>query len=245
MAFEWQKRTLIVAGLLLGTGLCAWAVVAPRHPAAAQLAAASVPVAASQASGSLRCDLSPIVGRARSDDGQLALQAHPTGATAAEVAAQLLAGKEAVASGHQRDAEAAFLNACHSAEAVPGHDAVLVADADYQLARLYANLAITGGPHAGEMRQRAEQLYGASLQAYRTRYGAAHEKTRFAAQGLASLEQKMDGSGKGGTATSPVAQHRGPHPRETMAAVPLAHRLHRHPPVPAATDADADAENGQ
>jgi hypothetical protein len=237
MAIGWQKGTLFAGGLLLGVGLGAWAVVGPLHAVHGpvpvpqpQADAAAVPVADLKvAAGPLRCDLDPIVPKAGADDGRKALQPHPGGATAAEVSAQLLAGKEAAASGHHRDAEVAFLNACHSAQVVPSHDDALVADADYQLARLYGNLAITGGPHAGELRQRAQELYGATLSTYRTRYGDDNEKTRFAAHGLAMLEQKFqDGGTTKVVATAPA------HDKPEAAAAPAPKREAHAAPKPRA-----------
>lgn len=241
MAMGWQKGILFAGGVLLGVGLGAWAVVGPLHavhgPVTARhadAAAAAEPVAALDApAGPLRCDLSPIVPKAGSGDGQQSLQSHPGGASASEVSDELLAGKEAAASGRHRDAEIAFLNACRSAQVVPGHDGTQVADADYQLARLYAKLAVAGGPQAREFRDRAVQLYGATLNAYRTRYGVGGEKTRFAAEGLQRLESSF---GSGGTTTqvaaaapaqpAPQAAEQAaaatPKPRETLAAVPLA-----------------------
>lgn len=248
MAMRWQKGVLFAAGLLLGCGLGAWAVVGPLHavhgpvPSPADAGAAAEPVAAVEATaGPPRCDLGPVVAKAGAGDGQQALQSHPAGASASEVAAQLLAGKEAAASGRVRDAEVTFLNACHSAQVVPGHDVALVADADYQLARLYANLAITGGPRAAELRRRAEQLYGASLATYRTRYGESHEKTRFATEGLARLEKKFESGGTTEVAeagakpdaaaathvNAPTTRAPLPRPRETAAAIPLAQRTQR------------------
>lgn len=174
------------------------------------------------------CAYAPAVRKAASDDGQETLQSHPAGATPSEVAAMLLTGKEAVASGRQRDAEIDFLNACRNAEVVPVTDGVSLADAMYQLARLYGNLVLAGAPDRPELRRRAEELYTASLQEYRSHYGERHEKTRFAREGLAAVEQ---------AGSTPVTKHAASRAHATTVAAPAPHPPHAeahaqaHPPT--------------
>ena len=82
--------------------------------------------------------------------------------------------------------------ACRVASERKGADSAESADAKYQLGWLYGRLVLDGSalaPKQAELRRRAEQLSGQSLRFYQARYGPSHEKTRFAAQGLASLSQ--------------------------------------------------------
>jgi hypothetical protein len=188
---------------------------------------------------------------ARGDgDGQQTLQSNPKGASASEVAALILSGKEAAAAGHMRDAEVAFLNACRNAEVVQGGDGVSLADAMYQLGRHYSNVAMAGAANKQELLQRAERLYSASLQAYQGRYGASHEKTKFAQQGLAAVQSARGGRSTPATAaaTATAKAPAAPLParpvqaRRTVKPVPPAPAVVKAPPevqvapvVPAAT----------
>lgn len=200
----------------------AQAVSAPAEPVRA---AALTAVPASAVEPTFRsCAYAPVVRKAAPDDGQETLQSHPAGAAPSEVAAMLLTGKEAFASGRQRDAEIDFLNACRNAEVVPVTDGVSLADAMYQLARLYGNLVIAGAPNRPELRRRAEELYTASLQEYRSHYGERAEKTRFAREGLAAVEQ---------AGATPVAPHGAARPHATTVAAPASHPAHATPHVAA------------
>jgi hypothetical protein len=141
------------------------------------------------------CDLAPVLPAAGDGDGREILQGKPQGATPDEVASRILSGKEAAAAGRQRDAEVDFLDACRNAATMRDGDPIPLADAMYQLGRHYANVAALGGA-AGkqkELFQRAERLYSASLEAYRARYGDDHEKTRFAREGLITVQQATGG----------------------------------------------------
>ncbi|MDB5957012.1 hypothetical protein [Ramlibacter sp.] len=162
-------------------------------PAPAQVMAAVTPgVPATVAAQS--CDDTAIVPPGRGD-GQQSLQPAPSVASASEVAALLLTGKEAAASGHMRDAEIVFLNACRDARVVPGKEAaVTLADAMYQLGRHYATVAQANTFRRGELLARSQRLYQAALQAYELRYGAKGEKTRFAQQGLATVARLAGGA---------------------------------------------------
>ena len=125
------------------------------------------------------------------EDGQFALQADLSSMTAGNIASFIVLGKEAAAAGRPRDAEVAFLMACRVADRLKGGDSVESANAKYQLGWLYARLALEGsaGARRTELRTRAERLYADSLHTYQVRHGPAHEKTRFAAEGLAALQQ--------------------------------------------------------
>src|SRR5690606_22748009 len=113
-------------------------------------------------------------------------------ASAGTISALLLSGKEAAAAGKARDAEAAFLMACRSAEGLTG-DPVPLADAQYQLGRHYAQLAsLPDAARRDELLRRAEGLHASSLEAFRRHRGAGHEKTRFAAEGLERVRALKD-----------------------------------------------------
>lgn len=158
------------------------------------------------------CELSPILPSAGDGDGRESLQARPGTGTADEVASLILSGKEAAAAGRQRDAEIDFLNACRNAAALPDADPIPLADAMYQLARHYANVGAFGAPKAGDLYQRSERLYSASLEAFRARYGAEHEKTRFAQEGLTTVQHATGGKAPAAIAKAPPAPVPAPAP---------------------------------
>ena len=141
------------------------------------------------------CDLVPVLPAAGNGDGHETLPAKPQEAAPDAVASRILSGKEAAAAGRQRDAEVDFLSACRSAVALRDGDPVPLADAMYQLGRHYANVAALGlaKGQQTELFRRAERLYSASLEAYRARYGDEHEKTRFAREGLITVQQATGG----------------------------------------------------
>lgn len=151
------------------------------------------------------CELAPILPGAGDGDGRAVLQSKPGAGTADEVASLILSGKEAAAAGRQRDAEVDFLNACRNAAALPDADPIPLADAMYQLGRHYANVGAFGSPKAKELYQRSERLYSASLEAFRARYGAEHEKTRFAQEGLTTVQHATGGKAPTAIAKAPPA----------------------------------------
>jgi hypothetical protein len=213
MAGKWQMGALFLAGLVLGGAVGAWIghtfdasspVVVPAPAAAAAAPALAAPVTPVRVAAPERvsavpivltgphaCAYAPVVERAGHDDGQELLQPPTADATAAQAAALLLTGKEAAAAGRQRDAEIDFLNACHVAEIAAGAQGLPVAEAQYQLARHYGNLLLAGAANRAELRRRAEELYTGSFQLFRAIYGERGEKTRFAREGLAAVEQAM------------------------------------------------------
>lgn len=166
---------------------------AASSPVADQLKPVAAPQGATLASVQRApCPLQPAVAVASKKDGQFVLQTDLSGVTAGTIASFIVVGKEAAASGRPRDAEVAFLMACRVADRLLGMDAVESANAKYQLGWLYARLALEGGDGGAsrtELRRRAERLYAESLRTYQARYGPAHEKTRFAAEGLAALRR--------------------------------------------------------
>jgi len=236
MAVKWQKATLFAVGWTVVAAGVAGLVAcndgagaggpdpgrALGGPAATSASApASAAASTALVAAGTECGVSPLLPRKGAEDGQLSLQARPSAATAAEVASLILSGKEAAASGRDRDAEVAFLNACRNA-ALLVSEPVPAADAMYQLARHYANLAAFGAQPARELYARAERFYSASLLTFSARYGGAHEKTRFATEGLKTVQQATGGNG-------PVAVARMEPPRPA------------DPPAPAAQPAPAPA----
>jgi len=202
MALNWQKGVLFVGGVALGASAAVLGVMGwddehdaegaqPARSMGAPAAAASAPSATALAD---ECDLKPILPRKADDDGRVALQARPAAGSEGEVATLILDGKEAAAANRQRDAEILFLNACRNAARVQG-DPLPLANAMYQLGRHYANVAAFGGQPAKELFGRAERLYSASYLAYQAKLGPEHEKTRFAEEGLKTVQQVTGRSG--------------------------------------------------
>ncbi|ABM40137.1 hypothetical protein Pnap_4726 (plasmid) [Polaromonas naphthalenivorans CJ2] len=152
------------------------------------------------------CPLQPAAAATGRKDGKFSLQADLSGMTAKNIASFIVLGKEAAAAGRPRDAEVAFLMSCRVADKLKGMDSVESADAKYQLGWLYAGLALEDGSaraSRAELRRRAQRLYADSLRTYLARYGQAHEKSRFAAEGLKALGQPVRSAQEG---TSPPSQ---------------------------------------
>ncbi len=153
-------------------------------------------------------------------DGQYALRSELSSNSERDIAGFILIGKEAAASGRPRDAEVAFLMSCRLADTFKGPSSAESSDARYQLARHYGQLALHGNtkvkPNRGELLKRAQALYMDSLTAYRARYGEAHEKSRFAAQGLASVQSALAQT----TAPIPTAKSATPPPPTSVARAP-------------------------
>ncbi|HEX7890814.1 MAG TPA: hypothetical protein VF522_15750 [Ramlibacter sp.] len=192
MAFNWARGGLFVGGILVGVVLAGALFTQGREErgrtAAAPPAAALQPTAAGQ-SRRIDCSFAPIVTPAGKEDGLLPLDKDLQGNSPGAVATLILSGKEAAAAGKPRDAETAFLMACRSGEDVK-NDPIPLADAQYQLGRHYAQVAAPpDAPKRDELLKRAEALYASSLQVYLKQRGAAHEKTRFAQEGLDALQR--------------------------------------------------------
>jgi hypothetical protein len=141
------------------------------------------------------CPSRPLLAAAGGKDGQVTVPASVTGKTGKDIDALLVAGKEAAAAGQARDAEVAYLTSCRVADAFKGTGSIESANARYQLARHYVEVA--GGASAAPMGQRAEILrqaqafYADSLQRFRAQWGDSHEKTRFAAAGLEAARMAL------------------------------------------------------
>lgn len=185
MAMRWRNPGVFFAGLLVG-GAAVWALLGhrPGHEAAPRPAQASAPAAAVRAEATTDCGQALLLAKGRGgDDGAESLVPAPPQSTKGQVSALLVRGKEAAAGGRPCDAEALFINACRSAQAIAGAHEEAVADAMYNLGRLYARQE--GASRA--VRTRARELYAAALQGFHASLGADAEKTRFASEGLAAL----------------------------------------------------------
>ena len=218
MTISLRQGAIFASGILLGAAAAVWVVrgaqegapaapdrrVAsepPPQPAAVALrevpkAPPSAPTVTSalqpQPHPHAACPAQATATAVGDKDGHFVLQTNIDAKTAVDIPSFILAGKEAAAAGRPRDAEVAFLMACRVADALRGADSVEAADSRYQLARHYAALVQGGGAASTtrtELSARAEALYADSVATYRAKYGDQHEKSRFAAEGLASLRQ--------------------------------------------------------
>lgn len=201
MAISRRAAAMVAGGLLSGLA-GAWVLFgtggdAPP-PEAPNLAARTAPERAAPAAATApasvpageACGFDPIVQKGEQGDGELVLERNLDGKGEGEVRALLVAGKEAAAAGRRRDAEVAFLMACRAAAGLEARGMPL-ADARYRLGRHYAMMAgVAAASAREELRGRARALYASSLQAYRAEYGDDHERTRFAAEGLARLQEQ-------------------------------------------------------
>jgi hypothetical protein len=212
---NWRRTGVFVGGLLLGLAgtaalLSQFGEDASRAGKPAPDPTAATPAPVPVAAAAAPCDsYGAIVASAGDGDGQVALNKDVQGSASA-VHNFIVKGKEAAASGHMRDAETTFLMACRSAERLQ-NDPVPLADAQYQLGRHYAQVAgAPGAARRGEMLTRAEALYANALQAYRQHRGAEHEKTRFAGEGLAQVQQLAAAAGLPRVAAAPAAPQPAP-----------------------------------
>ncbi len=242
MKISLQQAAVFAFGLLLGAVAAVWLLRAPylslrsnrlqlgtaALPApgvAPRQSAASAPVPTPKTLAALpppaSCPSQAVTTVAGDKDGRFVLQSSMGSKTATDIPSFILAGKEAAAAGRGRDAEVAFLMSCRVADALRGSDSVESADARYQLGRHYAMLAQEAGPaprtNRMELLRRAETMYSDSLATYQVKYGAGHEKTRFAAEGLASALQIASSS-----AATAKAAPAGPAPAPTPAPAVVA-----------------------
>lgn len=165
----------------------------------------STPPLAQQAT----CNVEPATKAASEQDGRFPVYPSVEGLVAGDIASLIVIGSEAVSTGRPRDAEAAFLMSCRLADKLKGAGTVELADAKYHLGSHYARLAIegnaAGGTDRAELLRRAEPLYLDSLQTFNARHGADHEKSQFAAQGLAAVRQTATQAKKVQPAPGPAA----------------------------------------
>ena len=194
------QGAVFAAGLVLVVVVLfvAWRVVASSSPLKSKAqTAALVPqsplIESNQASA---CPAQPFIGVASQKDGQFPFQSDLAGLTATEIGSFIVIGKESASAGRPRDAETALLMACRLADKLKGTGSVESADAKYQLGWHYAALAHqstfeSAAKARDELLARAQLLYSDSLNTYQARFGEAHEKSRFAAEGLASVRQTL------------------------------------------------------
>jgi hypothetical protein len=118
--------------------------------------------------------------------------------------------------------------ACDAADHLARQDPMADAEARYQLGRHYANAVLAGrSTDRAALLRRADLLYSDSLQAFHAKYGDTHEKTRFAAAGLASVRQSLTSSGSDlqdapviASLTLPAPQRRAPVARAKVSPLP-------------------------
>jgi|GEM_PF-5203977 len=198
MAISRRQLSVFAIGIALGALVVSgiWFWVNRLSPSAADNAksiARPAPTVALAPKAVDPCPAELVAPVASGKDGKFVMQADLSGTAATDPAPFIVVGKEAAAAGRPRDAEVAFLTACRIAGKFKGADSVASADARYQLAWHYEWLAREGSLAAGanrvELLKRADRLYSDSLNTFVTAYGQAHEKSRFAADGLASVRQ--------------------------------------------------------
>jgi hypothetical protein len=196
MSNDWQKVGFFAAGLAIGGVATATLVLGPYSPAASTKTLAK-PVAAQATAVAFRgaeCPMEPAAIITGDKDGRYQMPAELSGYASTEPQVFVAMGNEAATAGRSHDAEIAYLMACRVADKFKGAGSVAAADARYELARYYANLADAAdknAPNCGEILRRAELMYSDSHQLYRASYGADHEKSRQAAQGLAGVQQTL------------------------------------------------------
>ena len=214
MSNDWPRVGFFAAGLAIGGVATATLVLGPYSPGARNKMP-TTPIAAQAAAVSFHgaeCPMEPAAIIAGDKDGRYRMPAELSGYASTEPNVFVAMGNEAAAAGRSHDAEIAYLMACRVADKFKGAGSLAAADARNELARYYAKLADVAdkdAPNCGEILRRTEQMYSDSLQLYRARFGAAHEKSLQAAQGLAGVRQTLMAQA-GIPAASPAAVTVGP-----------------------------------
>jgi hypothetical protein len=235
MVITGRQAILFAAGLMLGAAAGAWVALAMHSPDAPDRAPSNVAAAQTVAAApgpTAICPLQPAATAAGRKDGQFEVKSDLSGNTAADIGAFIVIGKEAAASGRPRDAEVAFLMSCRLADKLKGTGSMEAADARYQLGRHYATVALQpgNGANGNELRRRADSLYSDSLKTYVAKYGPAHEKSRFAADGLASLRAPVEQA----VASNAPAVSNPPRPQSRPRQQPRPGKVEASPAQPAA-----------
>lgn len=200
MVVSRRQGWVFAAGLLVGIATGAGLLLGLQHadPASRVIATAlaqPVPARAAPPVDAASCRFDPLLpADAARQDGRFRMQGHVPRADVSDVPAYLAVASDAAAQGRLRDAELAYIVACRMAGQAAGADAPELADARYQLASLYLRAA--GVPAPGlpfdDVRQRAETLFGESVDVYGMKLGLEDEKTRRAVAGLASIRQAAE-----------------------------------------------------
>ena len=200
MVISKRQLAIFASALMLGTAVAAglWMLTNPsssRLQGNAKTTVSAEPAVAMARELLSACPSQPAAPVATQKDGKFLTQGNLPGIEATDAARFIVVGKEAAAAGRPRDAEVAFLLACRVADKFRGAGSVESADAKYQLAWHYEWLAREGGLAKGadraELLKRANSLYSDSLKAYVAKFGQNHEKSRFAADGLAAVQQTL------------------------------------------------------
>jgi hypothetical protein len=195
MSNDWPKVGFFAAGLAIGGVATATLVLGPYSPAARnRMLASPPPQATAVAFRGAECPMEPATLISGDQDGRYRMPAELSGYASTEPNVFVAMGNEAAAAGRPHDAEIAYLMACRVADKFKGAGSVAAADARYELARYYTQLADgadKNAPNCGEILRRAEEMYSDSHQLYRASYGADHEKSLQAAQGLAGVRQTL------------------------------------------------------
>ncbi|HVE53725.1 MAG TPA: hypothetical protein VNB23_10125 [Ramlibacter sp.] len=156
-------------------------------PAETAQVAAAAPAAAPSTVGS--CPTQAAATVAGGGDGQFELARALAMQPLPDASAFLAVAREALRQGRPRDAETAFIAACHTAERADGAQSTPLADVKSQLGQHYAGLAReTQDDGARDLLvQRASTLFSEGASAYATALGRNASKTRLAEQRLAAL----------------------------------------------------------
>ncbi|WP_186511112.1 lysozyme inhibitor LprI family protein [Caenimonas sedimenti] len=178
-----SRLPLFLGGLALGAAL-ATAVSFALRTGDGDVKAPPEERQAAQLPVAVACPPSAVVPAADAKDGQ----ARFDGAT--DASKSIVSGKEAAASGRDRDAEAAFLAACR-VPVQPGNPkaTLLRADAMYNLARHYASLAEEGASGSQDMLKRAGSMLDYALAVYQSQLGQSDEKVQFALRAIATIRE--------------------------------------------------------
>jgi len=190
MSSEWKQVGFFAAGLAIGSVAVAMIVLGPYSPARPKPQPRPAALATSAAFLAMECPGEPVAIVAGIKDGRYRMPTDLSGYATTDPQVFIVMGNEAAAAGRAHDAEIAFLMACRVADKFKGAGSAASADARYELARHYGNLANASGATAancGELLQRAEAMYADSLQLFRA--APQPEKARLAEQGLTGVRQ--------------------------------------------------------
>lgn len=203
---SWRTTGLVLTAIVAAGSMLLAAYVGAFGPAprsqpppvrsAASAPPAAVPVAAEPAAPAVvaaasTCPAQPIL-QARSDgDGQFLLQAALSAKTPTDPAAFVSVAREAASQGRMRDAEVAWIAACHVAERSSGAQSAPVADMKSHMGQHYVMLAAQERTDAARegLLQRASTLFSESAQAFASALGRNASRTRLAEQRLASVRE--------------------------------------------------------
>jgi hypothetical protein len=183
----------VLAAYLGGIGTPVRKVNVPARSVVAATPAAKpvvVPVAAQPAlAAATTCPSQPLAQARGHGDGRFMLEAALASNAQADPSAFVTVAREAASQGRMRDAEVAWMAACHVAERSAGARSAPVAELKSQMGQHYAALAAREGGDAARdaLLQRATALYSESADAFAAALGKNASRTRMAQQRLASL----------------------------------------------------------